>query len=63
MYLTPESVAQAMDDMGFRCCQVGGMNDFSQNIDWLERMYLTGNKTDSLQSYIFGFHAEYTTCM
>lgn len=63
MYLTPESVAQAMDDMGFRCCQVGGMNDFSQNIDWLERMYLTGNNADSLQSYIFGFHAEYTTCM
>lgn len=63
MYLTPESVAQAMDDMGFRCCQVGGMNDFSQNIEWLERMYLTGNRPDSLQSYIFGFHAEYTTCM
>lgn len=63
MYLTPESVAKAMDDMGFRCCQVGGMNDFSQDINWLERMYLTGNEPDSLQSYIFGFHAEYTTCM
>ncbi len=63
MYLTPESVAQGMDDMGFRCCQVGGMNDFSQNIEWLEKMYLTGNEPDSLQSYIFGFHAEYTTCM
>lgn len=63
MYLTPESVAKAMNDMGFRCCQVGGMNDFSQDIEWLERMYLTGNEPDSLQSYIFGFHAEYTTCM
>lgn len=63
MYLTPQSVSRAMDDMGFRCCQVGGMNDFSQNIQWLERMYLTGNQPDSLQSYIFGFHAEYTTCM
>ncbi len=63
MYLTPESVAQAMDDMGFRCCQVGGMNDFSQNIEWLERLYLKGNQPDSLQSYMFGFHAEYTTCM
>lgn len=39
------------------------MNDFSQDINWLERMYLTGNEPDSLQSYIFGFHAEYTTCM
>lgn len=63
MYLTPQSVKRAMDDMGFRCCQVGGMNDFSQNIEWLEQMYLTGNEPDSLQSYCFGFHAEYTTCM
>lgn len=63
MYLTPQSVQRAMNDMGFRCCQVGGMNDFSQDIHWLEDMYLNGNEPDSLQSYIFGFHAEYTTCM
>lgn len=63
MYLTPQSVSKAMDDMGFRCCQTGAMNDFSQDIELLERMYLTGNQPDSLQSYIFGFHAEYTTCM
>lgn len=62
MYLTPQSVQRAMRDLGFRCCQVGGMNDFSQDITWLEQMYLTGNRPDDTQSYQFGFHAEYTTC-
>ncbi len=61
MYLTPESIADAMDDMGFRCVQVGAMNNFSQNTALLEKMYLEYNKKDSLQSYILGFHAEYTT--
>lgn len=63
MYLTPESIAKSMDDMGFRCVQVGAMNNFSQNIDLLEKMYNTLNSEDSLQSYIIGFHAEYTTSL
>lgn len=61
MYLTPESIAQSMDDFGFRCVQVGAMNSFSQSLDLIEKMYTEYNKEDSLQSYILGFHAEYTT--
>ena len=30
MYLEQEWVAKAMDDMGFRCVQTGGVNDFSR---------------------------------
>ena len=61
MYLTPESIAASMDDCGFRCVQVGAMNDFSQSPELEEKMFLEYNKPDSLQSYIFGCHAEYTT--
>ncbi len=63
MYLTPQSVRRAMLDMGFRCCQVGGMNDTTQNFPWMEKQYIIGNEEGSTQSYMFGFHAEYTTCM
>lgn len=63
MYLTPMSIAKSMDDIGFRCVQVGAMNNFSQSVDLLEEMYLKLNKDDSLQSYIIGFHAEYTTSL
>lgn len=61
MYLTPESIADAMDDFGFRCVQVGAMNNFSQSLEIIEKMYTSYNKPNSLQSYILGFHAEYTT--
>lgn len=60
MYLTPESIADAFDDMGMRCVQVGGVNDFSQSPEMVEEMYLKLNKKSPLQSYILGFHAEYT---
>ncbi len=61
MYLTPESIARSMDDCGFRCVQVGAVNNFSQSVELLEKMYLEYNKPDSLQSYIIGAHAEYTS--
>ncbi len=60
MYLTPESIADAFDDMGMRCVQVGGVNDFSQSPELVEEMYLKLNKKYLLQSYVLGFHAEYT---
>ena len=60
MYLTPESIADAFDDMGMRCVQVGGVNDFSQSPELVEEMYLKLNKKYPLQSYVRGFHAEYT---
>ena len=60
MYLTPESIADAFDDMGMRCVQVGGVNDFSQSPELVEEMYLKLNKKYPLQSYVLGFHADYT---
>lgn len=60
MYLTPVSIADAFDDMGMRCVQVGGVNNFSQSPELVEEMYLKLNQRSPLQSYILGFHAEYT---
>ena len=60
MYLTPESIADAFDVMGMRCVQSGGVNNFSQSVELVEEMYEKLNKKSPLQSYILGFHAEYT---
>ena len=60
MYLTPDSIADAFDEMGMRCVQVGGVNNFSQSVEILEEMYQKLNTGSPLQSYILGFHAEYT---
>ena len=46
--------------MGMRCVQAGGVNNFSQSPEMVEEMYLKLNKKSPLQSYILGFHAEYT---
>ena len=40
MYLTPETIADACDDMGMRCVQVGAVNNFSQSPELVEEMYL-----------------------
>ena len=61
MYMEQVSVAKAMDDMGFRCVQTSGANDFSKDIREMSRLYDIINLPNSLQSYILGFHAEYTT--
>ena len=61
MYLDNVAMAKAMDTMGFRCVQVGGVNDFSDDVTKIERMYKLLNKPGSLQSYMLGVHAEYTT--
>lgn len=60
MYLTPETIADAFDDMGMRCVQVGAVNNFSQSPAMVEEMYRKLNGKSPLQSYILGFHAEYT---
>lgn len=60
MYLTPLSVADAFDDMGMRCVQVGAVNNFSQSLELVEEMYEALNHRNSMQSYMIGFHAEYT---
>lgn len=60
MYLTPETIAAACDDMGMRCVQVGAVNNFGQSPEYVEELFLKLNAGSSLQSYILGFHAEYT---
>ncbi len=60
MYLTPEKVARACSDLGMRCVQVGAVNNFSQSPELVDEMFQKLNHTDSLNSYILGFHAEYT---
>lgn len=60
MYLTPDSIARAFDDMGMRAVQVGGVNNFSQSPELLEEWYLKLNGKSPLHSFMLGFHAEYT---
>lgn len=60
MYLTPNSIAQAAIDTGFRTVQCGAFNNFSQSIEEMEDYYLKLNDMHELSSYILGFHAEYT---
>ena len=60
MYLTPESIAPAFAEMGMRLVQVGGVNNFSQSVQDLEKWYRTLNGVSPLTSFRLGFHAEYT---
>ena len=60
MYLTPNSIFRAFDEMGMRGVQVGGVNNFSQSPELLEEYYLKLNGKSPLQSFRLGFHAEYT---
>ncbi len=60
MYLTPDTIAEACQDMGMRCVLTSGLNDFSSSVEQVEEEYLKWNKKHSLISYQLGFHAEYT---
>lgn len=60
MYLTPESIARACGEMGMRCVQTGGVNNFSQGVELLEKWYEELNGKHPLISFLPGFHAEYT---
>ncbi len=60
MYLTPESIGRACSEMGMRCVQTGGVNNFSQSAELLEKWYGELNGKDPLLSFRLGFHAEYT---
>ncbi len=60
MYMFPEYIAQATEEMGMRCVICGGMNDFSQSIEEQEKWYRSLNSGNPLTSYMVGIHAEYT---
>ncbi len=60
MYLKPYEIAKATEECGFRCVQVGGMNNFSQSLELQEEWFNELNGKNPLTSYILGYHAEYT---
>ena len=60
MYLTPDTVAAASFDCGFRTVMCGGLNNFSQSFELLEEWYEKYNDPESLVNFRLGFHAEYT---
>ena len=60
MYLTPETIADACVDMGMRCVQVSGQNNFGPATEVTEKRYLELNQKHPLLSFFIGFHAEYT---
>ena len=60
MYLTPDSIAKASEDCGYRTVMTGGLNNFSQSFEDLERWMETYNDPEKLVTFQLGFHAEYT---
>ena len=60
MYLMPQPVAKACIDMGMRCRIVGAVNNFTQSVAMVDRMYVKMNRIHPLITYCLGFHAEYT---
>lgn len=60
MYLTPDTIAQASLDCGYRTVITGALNDFSQSLEEIEKWYQMYNRKDSLVHFQLGFHAEYT---
>ncbi len=63
MYLTPDAIAKASLDCGFRTVIVGGFHNSCQSIEELERWYQTYNDSEELVRFQFGFHAEYTNSL
>lgn len=60
MYLTPDTIAKASRDCGFRTVMTGSLNNHTHSLDELERWFQTYNNPEDLVTFRFGFHAEYT---
>lgn len=63
MYLTPDTIAQASEECGFRTVMTGGLNNFSQSFEGLEEWYNKYNDPEKLVTFQLGFHAEYTNSL
>ena len=61
MYFFKEASAKAAVETGFRHIFCGAANDYG-GFDELEGYYNSLNSYDPLVSFVYGFHAEYTTC-
>ncbi len=62
MYMSPDAIAKACEELGMRVTIVGGLNDFSQSVDEIRTWVARYSKPSSLVRFLPGFHAEYTTC-
>jgi len=60
MYLTPDAIAKASRDCGFRTVMTGSLNNHTHSVEELERWFQTYNNPEDLVTFRFGFHAEYT---
>ncbi len=60
MYLTPETIADACQEMGMRCELVSGLNKFGPTLEVLEERYNKLNGKYPLVGFKMGVHAEYT---
>lgn len=61
MYLTPDTMAQASLDCGFRTVICGALNDFVQSTEEIEMWYQKYAVQEGLVKFELGFHAEYTS--
>lgn len=61
MYITPDTIAQASIDTGFRTVLCGGVSNFLHTVSQIEDWYKKYNGYHELISFQLGFHAEYTT--
>ncbi len=60
MYLIPETIADACQEMGMRCELVSGLNMFGPTLEVLEERYNKLNGKYPLVGFKMGVHAEYT---
>lgn len=60
MYLTPDTIAKASMDCGYRTVMNGTLNNFTQTFEELENWLQTYNDPEGLVTFMLGFHAEYT---
>lgn len=63
MYLSPQEMAKAAADSGFRMVLTSGFNDFVSSPEQMEEDFYAVNEMSSLTSFVTGFHAEYTTSL
>ena len=61
MYFHKDRNAEAAVETGFRHVFCGAANDYG-GMEELEDYYVRLNSYDPLISFVYGFHAEYTTC-
>ncbi len=60
MYYSPEQMAKASVDMGFRTVLLGTVTKYRESVDEMKASYHNINGQNPLVSYQLGFHAEYT---